>query len=151
MSVSSLSPILTHPNRPKTRVIQDIAGCNSPTFPQLLSSYKSKLLEHMLVACTQLYSPFCPSVRPSVCRSNFTFWAAAPKGTKSCRTQGEFLRPSVRPSPPTPFSGICLLWSANPSKMAQIQAKWQNPSKMAKFWLENLNFGQNSIILAPKI
>ena len=26
------------------------------------------------------------------------FWAAAPKGTKSCRTQGEFVHPSVRPS-----------------------------------------------------
>ena len=30
------------------------------------------------------------------------FWAAAPKGTKSCRTQGEsvrpFIHPSVRPS-----------------------------------------------------
>ena len=34
---------------------------------------------------------FCPS-----------FWAAAPKGTKSCRTQGESVRPYVRPSVPPP-------------------------------------------------
>ena len=27
-----------------------------------------------------------------------TFWAAAPKGTKSCRTQGESVRPSIRSS-----------------------------------------------------
>ena len=29
-------------------------------------------------------------VGPSVGRSHFTFWAAAPKGTKSCRTQEDF-------------------------------------------------------------
>ena len=28
----------------------------------------------------------------------FVFWAAAPRGTKSCRTQEESVRPSVRPS-----------------------------------------------------
>ena len=41
------------------------------------------------------------SVRWSVGRlvgPHFTFWAAAPKGTKSCRTQGKSVRPSVRPS-----------------------------------------------------
>ena len=84
----------------------------------------------------------------------FGFWAAAPKGTKSCRTQGESVRPSVRPyvRPPPPHSQGFVSFGA------QIQAKWlkskqngPNPSKMAKFWLENLNFGQNSIILAPKI
>ena len=74
-----------------------------------------------------------PSVRrsigPSVLRSisplvrghrvekweNERFWAAAPKGTKSCRTPGESVRQSVCtyvcPSiPPAPFSGLCLLW-----------------------------------------
>ena len=28
-------------------------------------------------------------------KSNFTFWAAAPEGTKSCRIQGESVRPYV--------------------------------------------------------
>ena len=80
------------------------------------------------------------------------FWAAALKGTKSCKTQGESVRPYVhlyvRTSvPPTPSSGLRLLWGLfwpifcqiaqiqaiwpkskqngpNPSIMAQIQAKW---------------------------
>ena len=63
------------------------------------------------------------------------------------------VRPYVRPSvPPPPHSQGFVSFGA------QIQAKWPkskqngpNPSKLAKFWLENLNFGQNSIILAPKI
>ena len=41
----------------------------------------------------------------------FPFWAAAPKGTKSCRTQGDFrssFRPSVHPSVRSPqaLSGL---------------------------------------------
>ena len=41
------------------------------------------------------------------------FWAAVPKGTKSCRTQGNFrssIRPFVRSSPPGPLRPeICLI------------------------------------------
>ena len=64
------------------------------------------------------------------------FWAAAPKGTKPCRTQGESVRPSVRPSsrlsvhpphpilralsPLGPFLTQILPNSPNPSNMAQI-------------------------------
>ena len=44
---------------------------------------------------------FCSSSKP-----DFRFWAAAPKGTKSCRTQGTFVRSfvrlSIRSSPPRP-------------------------------------------------
>ena len=59
------------------------------------------------------------------------FWAAAPKGTMSCRTQGESLRPSVRPSPPQPHPQGFVSFGA------QIRAKWPkskqngpNPGKM---------------------
>ena len=58
------------------------------------------------------------------------FWAAAPKGTKSCRTQGESVRPSVRTSvrpyvrpsvPPWPHpQGFVSFGAQNPNCMAQI-------------------------------
>ena len=62
----------------------------------------------------------------------FSFWAAAPKGTKSCRTQGEsvrlYVRTSVRPpcrilrasSPSGPILTPILPNSPNPCNMAQI-------------------------------
>ena len=77
------------------------------------------------------------------------FWAAAPKGTKSCRTQGESVRPSVRTSvrpyvrPPHP-----ILRALSPLGPKSKQNS-PNPSKMVLIWLENLNSGLNSIILAP--
>ena len=69
-----------------------------------------------------------PSAHPSV------FWAAAPKGTKSCRTQGEsvclYFCMSIHPSsPPSSSSGLHLLWGAFWPKfsiIAQIQAIWPN-------------------------
>ena len=92
------------------------------------------------------------SVVPVPCLSSVWFKlrgirAAAPKGTKSCRTQGESVRLYVRTSPPAPSSGLLLLWGLfwpqfcqiaqihaiwpkskqndpNPSILAQIQAKW---------------------------
>ena len=60
------------------------------------------------------------------------FWAAAPKGTKSCRTQGESVRPYVPPHPQGFVSfgaKIQTVWpkskqnGPNPAKMGQIQAK----------------------------
>ena len=72
----------------------------------------------------------------------------APKGTKSCKTQGEsvhpsvclFVRPSIRLSPPPYLQGFVSFgaysdpisaeypkskqYGPNLSKMAQIQAKW---------------------------
>ena len=46
-----------------------------------------------------------PSILPF-----FPFWAADLKGTKSCRTQGEFLsvRPSIRTCVPPPCEGLGL-------------------------------------------
>ena len=71
-----------------------------------------------LVACTWLYNPQCQLVGRSVGNTAFSaffwcFWAAAPKGTKSCRTQGDFrsfvrsfvrlfIHSSVCSSPPGP-------------------------------------------------
>ena len=40
----------------------------------------------------------CLLVRLSIDPSGAFFWAAAPKGTKSCRTRGESVRLSIRPS-----------------------------------------------------
>ena len=45
---------------------------------------------------SRLYTSFSPPIAWSVGPSHLTFWAAAPKGTKSCRTQGDF-HLSVRP------------------------------------------------------
>ena len=90
----------------------------------------------------------------------FPFWAAAPKGTESCRTEGESVRLFVRLSvcpyvhPPLPHpQGLSPLGpiltqilpnSLNPSNMAQIYAKWpkskhngRNPSIMAQIWSES--------------
>ena len=50
--------------------------------------HKSKIIVFLCL-------PFRPFPLLSI---SVTFWAAAPKGTKSCRTQGESVRPSVRPS-----------------------------------------------------
>ena len=43
----------------------------------------------------------------------FGFWAADPKGTKSCRTQGESVRTSVRPPPLEPLRGWLRLLRAS--------------------------------------
>ena len=47
---------------------------------------------------------------------------------------------------------------SNQCKMAQIQAKWpnswqlgSNPGEIGLIWLKNLNFGLNSVILAPQM
>ena len=61
----------------------------------------------------------------------FVFWAAAPKGTKSCRTQEESVHLSIRPSVPAcpilrasspsgPILTLILPNSPNPSNMTQI-------------------------------
>ena len=53
---------------------------------------------------------------------SYPFWAVAPKGTKSCRTQGDFhlflrlfVRPSVRPS----------VWAEFRSKRADVRPESQ--------------------------
>ena len=71
------------------------------------------------------------------------------------------VRPYVRPPPTPPSASYPLgpkskLYGPNPSKMVQIRPKLaksrQNglrPGKMGLIWLENLNSGLSSIILAP--
>ena len=75
------------------------------------------------------------------------FGAAAPKGTKSCRTQGEPICPSVRPSPPAPSSGLLLLWGLFWPQFCQItqihailpksNQNDPNPSILAQIWSES--------------
>ena len=84
---SSLSPSFT-PSLPSS-----LSPSLPPSFPLFLS------LSRPLSLYPSLFSSLPPSLLP--------FWAAAPKGTKSCRTQGTFVRSFVRPffcpsTPPNP-------------------------------------------------
>ena len=70
---------------------------------------------------------------PSV-RCHLGFWAAAPKGTKSCRTQGESVCPSIRPSihtyvhrsvpplPPHPQGFVSFGTYSDPNSAKSVQA-----------------------------
>ena len=70
-----------------------------------------------------------------------------------------YVRPSIPPAPPSassPLGPKSKLYGPNPSKMVQIRPNLaksrQNglrPGKMGLIWLENLNSGLSSIILAP--
>ena len=61
-------------------------------------------------------------LRENVDKAFFSFWAAAPKGTMSCRTQGTFVRPFV-----------CSFVRPPPFQLkAQIPASRPNPSLKAK-------------------
>ena len=65
-----------------------------------------------------------------ICLSVFlSLWAAAPKGTKSCRTQGTFvrlsIRPLVRPSvcpPPQALSGLKFALSGLKSALSGLKS-----------------------------
>ena len=53
--------------------------------------------------------------------SQLPFWAAAPKRTKSCGTQGTFVHPFVHSSPPGPFRPeICRIRPEIPSLRPEI-------------------------------
>ena len=109
------------------------------------------LLIYLLLCSNHLHALHC-----LFCSYAITFWAAAPKGMKSCRTQGESVCMCVCTSPPPHPQGFV-------SFGAQIQAKWpkssQNgpnpgkngprPGEMDQIWLGNLNSGLSSVILAP--
>ena len=93
-------------------------------------AYRTKLCKQLLIFPSKL------------------FQAEAPKGTKSCRMQGESVDLSVGPPPCpilqalSPLRCKSKLYGLNPSKMAQIPAKCPKyPSNMAQIWLGNQNFG----------
>ena len=52
------------------------------------------------------------------------FWAAAPKGTKSCRTQGESVRLYVHLSPQPALDALASLWEALASLWEALSSLW---------------------------